>query len=105
MTDGGHHRRGTTLTTLQKRLLLWLPLIGFWLVMVIVSRRPEEGAGHDWTACLISCVLGTAVYVPLWFALLRMVQAPKVTEGDAEGAAEPKSRAAAIYGDKKKGAG
>jgi hypothetical protein len=90
--------RGATLSRTQMRLLLWVPLVGFWLVMLIISRSPEEGAPRDWASLAVMCVVGAAVYVPLWYALMRATQAGAVR---TDGVSPPVSRAAAVYGGRR----
>ena len=82
------------LTRSQRRILLWLPIIGFWCVLTMIARRPEEG-GIDWPSFLMMGITCTGVLVGLWFAMGKLVGAKRSKGADAD---QPVSRAEMIYG-------
>lgn len=88
-----NHERG--LTASQKRTLLWMPAVGLWLVLFLVSKNPE--GGRDWSSLLLLGAFGTVAYVIVWAGLMRLTDAKKRA---AEKETAPKSRAEAIYGPK-----
>ncbi|MDI9584214.1 MAG: hypothetical protein QM473_08355 [Acidobacteriota bacterium] len=87
-----NHERG--LTASQKRTLLWMPAVGLWLVLFLVSKNPE--GGRDWSSFLLLGASGTVAYVIVWAGLMRLTDAKKRKAAEKEAA--PKSRAEAIYG-------
>ncbi len=89
-------RNGTRLSRGQKRVLLWLPIAGLWLVLLLISKNPE--GGRDWPSFAMLGVLGTAAVVGVWSGLLKLTESKQADEPDAD-EAEPKSRAALIYGN------
>jgi hypothetical protein len=68
--------------------------------MLIISRSPEEGARRDWATLAVMCLVGAAVYVPLWYTLMKVTQ-PETARHDET--SPPISRAAAIYGGRRVG--
>jgi hypothetical protein len=86
---------GRQLTRTQKRVLLWLPLLGFWAVLLLVSGS-EEG-GRDWGSVVMMGIVGGLAYVGLWVALLKITAKPQRPADDTP-KGEPSSRAALIYG-------
>jgi len=87
---------GRQLTRNQKRILLWMPLLGFWAVLFLVSRGEESG--RDWANILMMGVVGGLVYVGLWFALLRLTGGPQDSGPKEETGPVRVSRASLIYG-------
>lgn len=89
------HRRG--LTARQKRTLLWMPVLGLWLVLLLVSKNPE--GGRDWSSFALLGFSGTVAFVIVWAGLMRMTDGKK--NASAQEASGPKSRAEAVYGPRR----
>lgn len=87
---------GRQLTRNQKRILLWMPLLGFWAVLLLVSRSEESG--RDWANILMMGFIGGLVYVGLWFALLRLTGSSEDSGRQDEAGPTRVSRASLIYG-------
>ena len=85
------------LSPTQRRWLLWMPLISFELVMILIGK-PAEGS-RDWASLFVFGVLLAAVYVGIWYALVR-ITAPKTEATTEERLSSAGSRAALIYGGK-----
>lgn len=87
---------GRQLTRNQKRILLWMPLLGFWAVLLLVGRGEESG--RDWANIAMMGLVGGLVYVGLWFALLRLTGKPETSGAQEESVPARVSRASLIYG-------
>lgn len=90
---------GRQLTRAQKRVLLWMPLLGFWAVLLLVGGNEESG--RDWANIAIMGIVGGLVYVGLWFALIRITSKPDRPAVDSTDQ-PPASRASLIYGPQAK---
>jgi len=86
------------LTKKQRQILLWMPLVGLWALLLVISRNPE--GGRDWPSFFMMGILGSLVYVGLWSALIKITcPKPQPSRGVDETLAEGKTRASLIYGD------
>lgn len=75
---------------------MWMPIIGFWCVLFLISKTAE--GGRDWSSFLMMGVAGTAALVFVWWALEKLTAAKrKLAEPAGDGA--PVSRAKLIYGN------
>lgn len=87
---------GHGLSRKQQRMLLWMPLIAVWLVLFMISERPE--GGRDWPSLIMMWVVAGAVYAGVWYALVQITRPQQVdTRSTEEKVAETGSRAALIY--------
>ncbi len=101
MAGQGSSEHGRGLTARQRRILLWMPLAGLWLVLYLISANPETG-GRDWSSLAMMAVVGGLVYAGIWLALMRMTGGGGGPERSTqEKLQDVGSRAALIYGDRK----
>ncbi len=86
------------LTRRQKRLLLWMPIVGVWLVLWVIARTPE--GDRDWPTFLALGLVASLVLAGLWLVTVRIIESKaRDQRSTAEKVAQKGSRAALIYGD------
>lgn len=98
MSDNDQRPYHRGLNRTQKRLLLWLPLVGLWAVLFLVSKNPEGGA-RDWPNFVMMAVVGGLVYGGVWLAVMKLTTPKAAPEQTVdEKVAHSGGRAALIYG-------
>ncbi|MCE5215950.1 hypothetical protein LLH03_02860 [bacterium] len=98
MSDNDQRPYHRGLNRTQRRLLLWLPLVGLWAVLFLVSKSPESD-DRDWPSFVMMAVVGGLVFVGVWLAVMKLTTPKAAPEQTVdEKVAHSGGRAALIYG-------